>query len=86
VSNGRTRGLRRGGPGIGRVQRQVLRLGRIRDEISTAELVAWCYPRIKPGELREWHWYNARRAAERFLVRVGRQGRHLLWAPKDPPN
>ncbi len=71
---------------IGRVQRQCRRLSRIRAEVTTSELVAWCYPRLKPEQLKAWHKYNARRAAERYWERAGRalvNGRwQCLWRPK----
>ena len=86
TTSGRTRYLRRGGNGkVGRIQRQILRLSYSRDLMTTADLAERCYPRLKPDQLRPWHWWNIRRAAERFLVRAGRTGRHLLWRPKSPP-
>jgi len=48
--------------------------------VTTADLVAWIYPQ---GKARLW---NAKRAAERFWVRIGKalvDGRwQCLWRPK----
>jgi hypothetical protein len=67
---------------IGRVQRQIKRLLMSNQvwPIPTAVVLEWAYPRIKQPT---WQGGSARRAARRFLVRAGRNGKEALWAPKD---
>jgi hypothetical protein len=79
---GRQRGLRVGGPVVGRRQRQALRLSRLRDVATTADLMDHVYPRVRPEDRRKWHWEAVRRAASRYWERAGQSGRYLLWRPK----
>jgi hypothetical protein len=85
MNTGPKRYLRTGGHGkIGRVQRQCLRVARLRDTVTTLDLIEWTFPRVRPEDRRHWHWESTRRAARRFWTCVGRAGRYLVWAPKDP--
>jgi hypothetical protein len=66
-------------PRIGRIQRQcrratIARPGRL---YTTGELVRRCFPRLT--EFDRWHWATVRRGADKFLTRIGRRGRELLW-------
>jgi hypothetical protein len=72
---------------VGRVQRQVRRFMWVCKEwpVTTLELLDRCYPRIRDGQYLEHHWKACRRAAERWLMRVGKRGRMALWVPKEPP-
>ena len=71
--------------GLGRVQRAVWRALLIADcPVTTAEVVAWAYPRRQKVGRAEW--LSIRRAAERVAVLVGRssngKGRPCVWRMK----
>jgi len=72
--------------GLGRLQRQALRLARLRSEATTLDLVEWAFPRVRPEDRTRRHWWNTRRAAEPYWERAGRVGRYLLWRPKSAPS
>jgi hypothetical protein len=59
---------------LGKLQQRIWRVFTAKPdaEISTSELVALAFPRLRPGELKRSHWYSVRRAAGRVAVRVGR--------------
>jgi hypothetical protein len=59
--------------------------------IRTSEIVRRCYkqqPRTFPGRTKFeiWHHLNARKAAMRWAIPIGRSdrgaGRSVIWAPK----
>jgi hypothetical protein len=63
---------------VGRIQRQVRRFSWICRECRLRRAISWLGPSrgFQDGRYREWHWKSVRRAAERFLVRVGKRGRY----------
>ncbi len=72
---------------IGRVQRQIARafISNPGIPLSTAQLIRYCYPRLKCGHFESWRYRQVREAAARFAVRVGvarHRGEPVLWKPR----
>jgi hypothetical protein len=67
---------------LGRIQRQCRRavIAKPGASFTTAELGAWAYPRL--ATIGRHQRRALRRAADRFLIRIGRRGRELVWAAK----
>jgi len=59
--------------GAGQIQRRVWRafMAQPNAELTTAQLAAWCYPRLEGGPRRKHRWAIVR-AAERVAQRVRR--------------
>jgi hypothetical protein len=72
--------------GYGRAQRRIWRafLAMPDRELTTADLVSWCYPRLvgKPGRPQ---WVAIRRAAEKVALRISRTHTRpggIIWRAK----
>lgn len=70
---------------LGKLQRRIWRafIAEPSAELSTGDLLAVAFPRLRAGEFKWSHRYAVRRAAERVAVRVGRcRPGGLIWAAK----
>lgn len=67
-------------PGLGPIQKRVRRaFFAYPDRLyRTADLAAWCYPRLK-GEPQRKHRWAIVRAARAVAERVGRDGRGVIF-------
>ena len=73
--------------GYGRVQRQVWRcfIAFPAKDLSTGDLVAWCYPRTI-GKPNRHKWRAIRRAAAKVAVRISRTHTRpggVIWRARD---
>lgn len=69
-------------PNVGKVQRGVRR-ALIASEgapLRTAGLLRWCYPRLTKFEHK--HYRALYHAAPKFAVKLGKDGRAIIWGPK----